>query len=87
MVLLTDSAQPLASKRKCAYSDAMNWTSIIQDLMASGLSQSDIANACGTGQSHISGLFRGDRKQPGWQLGQSLIALHADRTKREQAAA
>ena len=51
----------------------MNWTSIIQDLMASGLSQSEIAAKCQTGQSHISGLFAGERKQPGWQLGQSLI--------------
>ena len=80
------SAQPLARKRKCAYIVAMNWTSIIQDLMASGLSQSEIAAKCQTGQSHISGLFRGERKQPGWQLGQSLIALHAERTKSEQAA-
>ena len=86
IVPLLSSAQPLARKRKCAYIVAMNWTSIIQDLMASGLSQSEIAAKCQTGQSHISGLFRGERKQPGWQLGQSLIALHAERTKREQAA-
>ncbi len=66
----------------------MNWPSIIQDIIASGLTQAQIADRCETGQSHISGLLRGERKQPGWALGDRLLALHRERRgKTEQAAA
>lgn len=66
----------------------MNWTSIIQDLLDSGLTQAQLAELADTGQSHISGLLRGERKQPGWALGDRLLALHRERCgKTEQAAA
>lgn len=56
----------------------MNWQKIIQDLVDAGMTQAQIAVACKTGQSHISGLLRGDRKSPNWQLGDALLKLHAD---------
>lgn len=65
----------------------MNWKNIIQDLIESGLTQTKIAEMAETGQSHISALLRGDRKQPGWALGDRLISLHRERcAKTEQAA-
>ena len=57
----------------------MNWPNIIQELIDSGLTQAQIAELCNTGQSHISSILRGSRKQPGWALGDRLIALHRER--------
>jgi len=53
----------------------MNWQNLIRELQAS-MTQSQIAEACGTGQSHISALARGARLSPSWELGDRLIALH-----------
>lgn len=67
---------------------AMNWPTIIQDLLTAGMTQAEIAESCDTGQSHVSGLLRGERKQPGWALGDRLLALHRERCgKTEDAAA
>lgn len=63
---------------------AMNWTSIIQALLDSGMTQSQIAEECDTGQSHISGLYRGDRKQPNWELGDRILALYQKRCGKPQ---
>jgi len=57
----------------------MNWKKIIHDLVCSGLTQAQIADLAATGQSHVSGLLRGERKQPGWALGERLLALHRAR--------
>lgn len=54
----------------------MNWSEMINDLMKAGLTQQEIADRCGTGQSHISGLKRGDAKVPNWDLGEALRKLH-----------
>lgn len=56
----------------------MDWTQLIQDLIDRGLSQAEIAVRCDTGQSHISGLFRGERKCPNWVLGNRLVSLHQE---------
>ena len=70
------------------YSVHMNWTSIIQDLLGAGMTQVEIANCCDTGQGHISDLMRGKRRQPGWDLGNRLLSLHAERCgKSEKVAA
>lgn len=65
----------------------MNWKTIIQEIMDSGLSQSEIANKCGTGQSHISGLYLGHRKCPNWVLGDALIRLHKEVANQSKRAA
>jgi transcriptional regulator with XRE-family HTH domain len=57
----------------------MNFKSIISDLVAQGMSQRQIADACGTSQCHISCLLSGRRKAPNWFLGDALLRLHAER--------
>lgn len=57
----------------------MNWTLLIRELQASGITQQQIAALCNTGQSHISCLALGKRKCPSWTLGERLRALHAER--------
>ena len=54
----------------------MNWSKLIQELVSQGLTQTQIADYCQTGQSHISSLLKGTRKSPSWQLGESLRELH-----------
>lgn len=55
----------------------MNWTSIIARLQERGLSQAQIAAACGCGQATISDLARagGGTKEPRFSLGNALVAL------------
>lgn len=62
----------------------MNWKALIRDLIETGLTQQQIAQACGTGQSHISALARGSRKSPGWELGERILRLHAERLRAGQ---
>lgn len=59
----------------------MNWQTIIQDLLDAGMTQAQIAESCETGQSHISGLYRGTRKEPGYGLGTRLVKLYARRCR------
>ena len=55
----------------------MDWPAVIRDLTNSGLTQTQIADACGVAQSHISYLARSVRKAPSWQLGDQLLKLRA----------
>ncbi|SEN71573.1 helix-turn-helix domain-containing protein [Nitrosomonas marina] len=71
----------------------MDWKKIIKELMGAGLTQSQIASRCKTGQSNISGLLTGKRKSPSWMLGEHLRNLHKsvvkqkdDRINEDQAA-
>ena len=45
------------------------------------MTQKEIADACATGQSHISSLATGTRKEPGYTLGDRLKKLHDQRCK------
>lgn len=65
----------------------MDWKKIIKELMNTGLTQSQIASRCNTGQSNISGLLTGKRKSPGWSLGESLLKLHKEETSGSKEAA
>ena len=53
----------------------MDWKSLIAELQGLGLSQTQIAEVCGCGQSAISGLARGVTKDPGWSIGERLRRL------------
>lgn len=64
----------------------MDWKTIIFDLQRVGMTQGQIAAACGTGQSHVSGLARGARLSPSWELGSRLLALHAERCQAQSDA-
>ena len=57
----------------------MDWKLLIADLQATGLTQKRIAVECQTVQSHISGLARGLRSEPGHSLGERLRELHRKR--------
>lgn len=54
----------------------MNWTSLLKDLADAGLSQTRIAELCGSSQTTISDLSRGQVKDPSYRLGAALTALH-----------
>ena len=59
----------------------IDFQKIIRDLLESGMTQQQIAKSCGTGQSHVSCLARGDRQEPRHSLGERLRALHAERCR------
>jgi transcriptional regulator with XRE-family HTH domain len=59
----------------------MDWKNIIHELQESGMTQQEIADACNTGQSHISSLANGKRHEPRYSLGDRLRKLHAQRCK------
>mgnify|MGYP000858788168 FL=1 len=67
----------------------MHWPTIISDLKAAGLSQSQVAEKCGVAQATISDLARIEGRQPAYDLGAKLVALHAESCgpKQQQAAA
>lgn len=85
--MISSSSMVLAFINHVRDNSAMNWTAIIQDLINFGLTQSEIAQKCGTGQSHISSLLSGDRRSPNWQLGDSLIRLHRRQSRKAKKAA
>jgi predicted transcriptional regulator len=58
----------------------MNWKNITTDLLASGLTQTEIANALGVSQFWVHMLASGKRvREPTWTHGNALIALHRER--------
>lgn len=58
----------------------MDWKKLIAELAESGLTQSQIAEACGTTQSTVSDLARLDERGCTFELGSKLVALHKART-------
>lgn len=56
----------------------MDWKTIISDLRAAGLTQSEIAQEAGTSQGHISDIANGKKgKHLSFEIGAKLLALHA----------
>lgn len=55
----------------------MDWKSIIADLSAAGVNQTELARECDCGQSTISEISRGVIKEPSFRIGKRLIELHA----------
>lgn len=51
------------------------WVDVIQALQTAGLSQTQIADECGTNQSGISDLKNGVTKDPRYSLGSALLRL------------
>ena len=58
-----------------AYTVAMNWTKIIEDLRAWGLSETDIAELAHTTQPTINRIKR-RRQRVEWEMGERLLTLH-----------
>lgn len=57
----------------------MDWKKLIQDLLAAGMTQVQIASECGVAQSSVSDLYRGKSTKPSYEFGRRLDALHAQR--------
>jgi transcriptional regulator with XRE-family HTH domain len=53
----------------------MDWKSHIAELLGHGLTQQQIAAACGCRQSTISQLATGETKDPRYSIGESLRRL------------
>lgn len=53
------------------------WKKIIAEIQEYGsLTQTELADLCGTKQSTISSLVTQDKSQPRFALGEKLMALH-----------
>lgn len=63
----------------------MDWKKLIADLSASGMTQQEIAKKAGVGQSAISELATGTKKEVLYSTGRKLEALHAKLPKRRPA--
>lgn len=64
----------------------MDWSNIISELVAAGVKQVQIAEACDTSQGYISDLLNGKSKQPSWRIGDTLIRLHEQTVRGTKAA-
>jgi predicted transcriptional regulator len=52
---------------------AMNWSELIKELLAAGITQAEIAAAAGAKQSSISDLSRAITQDPRYSTGAALI--------------
>jgi transcriptional regulator with XRE-family HTH domain len=66
---------------------AMQWKNIIDDIQASGLTQTEIAERCKCAQSTISELASTPDRVPSWSIGAALLELHKKTAKRKKQAA
>ena len=57
----------------------MDWKSLINALMRSGLTQKEIGVAVGLSQAAVSDLARGRTSSPVWEVGEALRRLHVER--------
>lgn len=58
------------------------WTRIIEQLIASGLTETEIAKEVGVEQPTINRLKLGVQKSTAYATGQKIMALHASRTSK-----
>lgn len=54
----------------------MDFKTVLQQIADAGMTQAEIAQKCGCKQASISDLSTGKTKQPNYQLGSSIVALH-----------
>lgn len=62
----------------------MDWKTLISEIQATGLSQSDVADRVGKSQAWVSAVAQGKYNDLKWADGQALIALHKN-TKQKAA--
>ena len=55
---------------------AMNWKTLIQDLLNTGRTQAEIAAKIGISQPAIVDLLQSKTKSVRWEVGNELIKLH-----------
>lgn len=64
----------------------MNWTELINDLVATGLSQKAIGDAVDCSQNAIWNLQKGNTSDPAHSTGEKLIALHEKHVPKPEPA-
>lgn len=64
----------------------MNWQILVNELMAAGITQVQMAQECGCSQSSISDLRSGSIEEPRYAIGQKLIQLHKSKVLRSRKA-
>lgn len=58
----------------------MNWKNIVTELLATGLTQQQLADLAGCSQNMISDLYLGKKgERLGYSIGKSLVDLHQER--------
>jgi predicted transcriptional regulator len=65
----------------------MNFQQLVTDLNEAGMSEADIGSSIGLSQAQVHRLKTGESKQPKWESGQKLVALHKSRLKPKKSAA
>jgi predicted XRE-type DNA-binding protein len=63
----------------------MNWKLLIQDILATDMKRSEIANHIGVNASTITEILSGEIKDMYWRKGDALIRLHAERCQKKAA--
>jgi transcriptional regulator with XRE-family HTH domain len=64
----------------------MDWKSIITDLRNAGMTQKEIADEMGGGDSRVSEVLSGRIKSLRYEHGQALVRLHEERCGTKKAA-
>lgn len=64
----------------------MDWKAIITDLCNSGMTQREVAEAMGGGDSRVSEILSGKIKNLRYELGAILVQLHSERCQNKKAA-
>lgn len=65
----------------------MDWTKIISELSAKGVTQKTMADRAQCGQSTISEISRGEIRNPAYSIGKSLLDLHSEVVESNREAA
>ena len=64
-----------------------HWVALLRELQGYGLTQSEIAQRCGSFQTTIASLLHGRALQPKANLGKAIEALHRTETRKAARAA
>lgn len=63
----------------------MNWTRLLKELQAAGVTQTQVAEKANLkSSSPVSDLANGKTKNPSWPLGQAVLELHRSRCTRDK---
>lgn len=65
----------------------MDCKTIIEDLLAKGISQAQIARAVGLSPPSIIDLTSGRQRSVKWEVGDALLRLHAEHCRQDPTAA
>lgn len=66
---------------------APNWSALLQEMRATGMTQAEIAGAVGLSQASVSDLMNGEVKTTEYSRGLRILAAHKAAMKRKPAKA